>query len=166
MYRTVKIQSERLARMVETYIWEEMWWLLAFTRRWLLQWGSKGLFNIRKIQNPNPRRWKSKRFVGPDGGSWYVNFHVAPRFPKKRLLRASKWLRKFRTRKIAKSSKLLKLLESCFEPVGKGGWPPISTWIKDNVLYLILSVRHTATTKGYKIHYLGLHYHYSYNSYL
>jgi hypothetical protein len=23
------------------------------------------------------------------------------------------------------------VLENCFEPVGKGGWPPISTWIKD-----------------------------------
>jgi hypothetical protein len=25
--------------------------------------------------------------------------------------------------------KLPKLPEHCFEPVGKGGWPPISTWI-------------------------------------
>jgi hypothetical protein len=31
--------------------------------------------------------------------------------------------------KTAKNSKLPKLLENCFEPVGKGGWPPISTWI-------------------------------------
>jgi hypothetical protein len=31
--------------------------------------------------------------------------------------------------KTAKNSKLQKLLENCFEPVGKGGWPPISTWI-------------------------------------
>jgi hypothetical protein len=35
----------------------------------------------------------------------------------------SKWPRKL---KIAKNSKLP---ENCFEPVGKGGWPPISTWI-------------------------------------
>jgi hypothetical protein len=40
--------------------------------------------------------------------------------------RPSKWPRKL---KLAKNSKLPKLPESCFEPVGKGGWPPISTWI-------------------------------------
>jgi hypothetical protein len=31
--------------------------------------------------------------------------------------------------KTAKNSKLSKLPENCFEPIGKGGWPPISTWI-------------------------------------
>jgi hypothetical protein len=31
--------------------------------------------------------------------------------------------------KTAKNSKLPKLPENCFEPVGKGGWSPISTWI-------------------------------------
>jgi hypothetical protein len=32
--------------------------------------------------------------------------------------------------KTAKNSKLPKLPEKfCFEPVGKGGWPPISTWM-------------------------------------
>jgi hypothetical protein len=31
--------------------------------------------------------------------------------------------------KIAKNSKLPKLLENCFEPVGKGGCPLISIWI-------------------------------------
>jgi hypothetical protein len=31
--------------------------------------------------------------------------------------------------KTAKNSKLPKLSENCFELVGKGGWPPISTWI-------------------------------------
>jgi hypothetical protein len=40
--------------------------------------------------------------------------------------RPSKWPRKL---KPAKNSKLPKLLENYFEPVGKGGWPPISTWI-------------------------------------
>ena len=40
--------------------------------------------------------------------------------------RPSKWPRKFRNKKIAKNSKLL---EDCFEPVGIGGWPLISTWI-------------------------------------
>jgi hypothetical protein len=31
--------------------------------------------------------------------------------------------------KTAKNSKLPKLPENCFEPVGKGGCPPISIWI-------------------------------------
>jgi hypothetical protein len=37
-----------------------------------------------------------------------------------------KWPRKL---KPAKNSKLPKWPENCFEPFGKGGWPPISTWI-------------------------------------
>jgi hypothetical protein len=32
--------------------------------------------------------------------------------------------------KTAKNSKLPKLSENSFEPIGKGGWPLISTWIK------------------------------------
>jgi hypothetical protein len=40
--------------------------------------------------------------------------------------RPSKWPRKL---KPAKNSNLPKLPSSCFEPVGKGGWPQISTWI-------------------------------------
>jgi hypothetical protein len=47
-------------------------------------------------------------------------------FSQKTSFRASKWPRKLKT---AKNSKLPKLSENCFEPVGKGGWPPISTWI-------------------------------------
>jgi hypothetical protein len=31
--------------------------------------------------------------------------------------------------KTDKNSKLPKLPQNCFDPVGKGGWPPISTWI-------------------------------------
>jgi hypothetical protein len=31
--------------------------------------------------------------------------------------------------KTAKNSKLPKLSENCFNPVGKGEWPPISIWI-------------------------------------
>jgi hypothetical protein len=31
--------------------------------------------------------------------------------------------------KTAKNSKLPKLSKNCFEPVGRGGWPPISTCI-------------------------------------
>jgi hypothetical protein len=38
----------------------------------------------------------------------------------------SKWPRKLKT---AKNSKLSKLPENCFEPVKKGVWPLISTWI-------------------------------------
>jgi hypothetical protein len=45
---------------------------------------------------------------------------------KKPSFRPSKWPQKL---KPAKNSKLPKLSENCFEPVGKGGWPPISTWI-------------------------------------
>jgi hypothetical protein len=40
--------------------------------------------------------------------------------------RPSKWPRKL---KPAKNSKLPKWPENCFEPFGKDGWPPISTWI-------------------------------------
>jgi hypothetical protein len=49
--------------------------------------------------------------------------------PQKTSFRASKRLQKFRTRKTAKNSKLPKMSERCFEPVGKGGWTPISIWI-------------------------------------
>ena len=38
----------------------------------------------------------------------------------------SKWPQKL---KPVKNSKLPKWIENCFEPFGKGGWPPISTWI-------------------------------------
>jgi hypothetical protein len=42
----------------------------------------------------------------------------------------SKWPRKL---KPAKNSKLPKWPENCFEPFGKGGWPPISTWIRGSM---------------------------------
>jgi hypothetical protein len=45
---------------------------------------------------------------------------------KKTSFRPSKWPRKL---KPAKNSKLPKWPENYFEPFGKGGWPPISTWI-------------------------------------
>jgi hypothetical protein len=38
--------------------------------------------------------------------------------------------------KTAKNSKLPKLPENCFEQVEKGGWPPISTWITNNLTLL------------------------------
>ena len=49
--------------------------------------------------------------------------------PQKTSFRDSKRLRKFRTWKTTKNSKWPKLPETCFDPVGKGGWAPISTWI-------------------------------------
>ena len=49
-------------------------------------------------------------------------YHEKPSF------RPSKWPCKL---KIAKNSKLPKLSENCSGLVGKGGWPPISTWINN-----------------------------------
>jgi hypothetical protein len=46
----------------------------------------------------------------------------------------SKWPRKLKT---AKNSKLPKLPENYFEPIGKGGWPPISTHLK-RIIFLFL----------------------------
>jgi hypothetical protein len=46
--------------------------------------------------------------------------------PKKPSFRPSKWTQKLKT---VKNSKLSKLPENCFEPIEKGGWPPISTWL-------------------------------------
>jgi len=80
MHITVEIQSERLVRMVATYLWEYMWWILTFTIRWLLQWGSKVIFNINKIQNPNPERWKSNSFVDLVLGSFGVSISRAHNF--------------------------------------------------------------------------------------
>jgi hypothetical protein len=44
--------------------------------------------------------------------------------PEKPSFRPLKWSQKLKT---ARNSKLPKLPENCFEPVGKGGWPLIST---------------------------------------
>jgi hypothetical protein len=52
-----------------------------------------------------------------------------PIFPKKHRLGPQNGSGSFRTRKTAKNSKLPKFPKNCFELVGKGGWPPISTWI-------------------------------------
>jgi hypothetical protein len=54
--------------------------------------------------------------------------------PQKRRLGPQNNSRSSGPEKTAKNSKLSKLLESCFEPVGKGGWPPISTWITHYVI--------------------------------
>jgi hypothetical protein len=47
--------------------------------------------------------------------------------PEKPSFRPSKWPQKL---KIAKNSKLPKFPENNFDPIGKGGWPSISTWFK------------------------------------
>jgi hypothetical protein len=46
--------------------------------------------------------------------------------------------------KTAKNSKLPKLSEKCFELVGKGGWPPISTWIT-NPLFTSSNLKEATT---------------------
>jgi hypothetical protein len=63
--------------------------------------------------------------------------------PKKPSFRPSKWPQKLKT---AKNSKLPKLSENCFKPVGKGGWPLISTWI--NPPYLGINGLHCAECPG------------------
>jgi hypothetical protein len=52
--------------------------------------------------------------------------------------RPSKWPWKL---KPAKNSKLPKLPENSFEPVEKGGWPPISTWIIPLLSLTVSSLR-------------------------
>jgi hypothetical protein len=42
--------------------------------------------------------------------------------------------------KTAKNSKLPKLPENYFEPVGKGGWPLISTWINAWVEAVVVAI--------------------------
>jgi hypothetical protein len=46
--------------------------------------------------------------------------------PEKPSFRPSKWPRKLKLLKIVNCQNCL---ENCFERVGKGGWPLISTWI-------------------------------------
>jgi hypothetical protein len=58
------------------------------------------------------------------GGSSMPSNIIEKLYPEKPSFRPSKWPRKLKT---AKNSKLPKLSENCFEPVGKGGWPPISS---------------------------------------
>ena len=60
------------------------------------------------------------------GGSIMPLTIIENLYLEKHSFRPSKWPRKL---KLAKNSKFPKLPENCFEPVEKGGWPPISTWI-------------------------------------
>jgi hypothetical protein len=71
-------------------------------------------------------RWKGIVEEIHFGGSIMPSAIIENLDLKKPSFRPSKWPRKL---KPAKNSKLPKLPENCFEPVGKGGWPPISTWI-------------------------------------
>jgi hypothetical protein len=71
-------------------------------------------------------RWKGIIEEIHFGGSIMPSAIIENLDLKKPSFRPSKWPRKL---KPAKNSKLPKLPENCFEPVGKGGWPPISTWI-------------------------------------
>jgi hypothetical protein len=75
-------------------------------------------------------RWKGIIEEIHFGGSIRAFIIIEKLDPKKPSFRPSKWPRKLKT---AKNSKLPKLPENCFEPVGKGGWPPISTWITTTV---------------------------------
>jgi hypothetical protein len=58
------------------------------------------------------------------GGSVMHYTIIGKLYPEKTSVRPSKWPRKLKT---TKNSKLPKLLENYFEPIGKGGWPSIST---------------------------------------
>jgi hypothetical protein len=71
-------------------------------------------------------RWKGIVEVIHFGGTISKELSYFSLFSQKRRLGPQNGLQKLKT---AKNSKLPKLPENIFEPVGKGGWPPISTWI-------------------------------------
>jgi hypothetical protein len=85
-------------------------------------------------------RWKGIIEEIHFGGSIMPLDIIENLYLKKPSFRPSKWPRKL---KPAKNSKLPKLPENCFEPVGKGGWPPISTWI---MFYVELFATYPNTT--------------------
>ena len=71
-------------------------------------------------------RWKGNIEEIHFGGSIMPLNIIENLYLEKNSFRPSKWPRKW---KPAKNSKLPKWPKNCFEPFGKGGWPPISTWI-------------------------------------
>ena len=71
-------------------------------------------------------RWKGIVEENNFGGSIIPLFIIDNLYLEKHSFSPSKWPQKL---KPAKNSKLPKLPENCFEPVRKGGWPSISTWI-------------------------------------
>jgi hypothetical protein len=72
-------------------------------------------------------RWKGIIEEIHFGGNFEGTSMFLPIFPKKCHLGPQNSSGSFKTRKTAKNSNLPKLLETCFEPVGKGGCPLIST---------------------------------------
>jgi hypothetical protein len=72
-------------------------------------------------------RWKGIVEEIHFGGSIMPSTIIENLYLEKPSFGPSKWPRKL---KPAKNSKLPKWPENCFEPFGKGGWPPISTWIR------------------------------------
>jgi hypothetical protein len=99
-------------------------------------------------------RWKGIIEEIHFGGSIMPSAIIENLNLKKPSFRPSKWPRKL---KPAKNSKLPKLPENCFEPVGKGGWPPISTWIiqKEDESLEDLVERFAYNIKRSKLHNLG-----------
>jgi hypothetical protein len=71
-------------------------------------------------------RWKGIFKEIHFGGSILPLSTIDNLYLEKCSFRPSKWPWKL---KPAKNSKLQKLPANCFEPVGKGGWPLISSWI-------------------------------------
>jgi hypothetical protein len=71
-------------------------------------------------------RWKGIVEEIHFGGSIMPSTIVENLDIEKPSFRPSKWPQKL---KLVKNSKLPKLPENYFEPVKKGGWPQISTWI-------------------------------------
>jgi hypothetical protein len=80
-------------------------------------------------------RWKGLdkelHFIGSSRD--FYNFEVPGH--QKMSFKPSKWPQNFGTQKTAKNSKLSK---NCFEPVGIGGWPLISTYIITRGLYVFI----------------------------
>jgi hypothetical protein len=65
-----------------------------------------------------------RRFISQAQSKYLVSIEVLNH--EKTLFMLSKWPWRFGIRKIAKKSKFPK---DCFEPVGIGGWPSISSYI-------------------------------------
>ena len=84
-------------------------------------------------------RWKGIIKEIHFGGSIMYLDIIKNLYIEKTSFRPSKWPRKW---KPAKNSKLPKWPENCFEPFGKGGWPLISTWIKNPMVRIFLDLVH------------------------
>jgi hypothetical protein len=76
-------------------------------------------------------RWKGIIEEIHFGGSIIPSSIIENLYLENTSFRPSKWPRKLIP---AKNSKLPKLPKNCFEPVERGGWPLISTWIKKGIM--------------------------------